>query len=243
MPVRIYALAKQLKIDNQSLIDACKKAGVTVKGSALASLSDEEVAKVKAFLGSKGAGSRSAGTGTAAAGRRQTKGGAGAGKGTADSPTVLRREDYIAPGGAVPKKVPVLKGKPEKLSPEGEKPPESTEAGAAAAGKTDTKPEEKKGDKPERQGPAPGEFDPLVAKLHPAGSGGDQQGQDLKQSGLAGAVGTQQGADRAPRQGQPAKVQHGTVAVYLPNVFQPVKHGIIHGFSPEPCGKRCSARN
>ena len=91
----------------------------------------------KAFLGSKGAGSRSAGTGTAAPGRRPAKGGAGAGKGTADSPTVLRREDYIAPGGAVPKKVPVLKGKPEKLPPAKEKLPESTEAGAAAGGKSD----------------------------------------------------------------------------------------------------------
>ena len=65
MPVRIYALAKQLKIDNQSLIEACKKAGVTVKGSALASLSDEEVAQVKAFLGGRGAGSASRAAGTA----------------------------------------------------------------------------------------------------------------------------------------------------------------------------------
>ena len=43
MPVRIYAFAKEMKIDSKELVDVCKKAGVTGKGSALASLSDEEV--------------------------------------------------------------------------------------------------------------------------------------------------------------------------------------------------------
>ena len=50
MPVRIYAFAKEMKIDSKELVDVCKKAGVTGKGSALASLSDEEVDKVKAYL-------------------------------------------------------------------------------------------------------------------------------------------------------------------------------------------------
>ena len=40
---RIYALAKELKLDSKELVDICAKAGVTGKGSALASLSDEEV--------------------------------------------------------------------------------------------------------------------------------------------------------------------------------------------------------
>ena len=50
MPIRIYALAKQLKLDSKVLVDICTKAGVTGKGSALASLTDEETAKVTAFV-------------------------------------------------------------------------------------------------------------------------------------------------------------------------------------------------
>ncbi len=44
MPIRIYALAKELDIDSKELVEICNRAGVTGKGSALASLSDEEVA-------------------------------------------------------------------------------------------------------------------------------------------------------------------------------------------------------
>ena len=51
LPIRIYALAKQLNLDSKVLVDICTKAGVTGKGSALASLTDEELAKVTAFLG------------------------------------------------------------------------------------------------------------------------------------------------------------------------------------------------
>ena len=50
MPIRIYALAKELKIDSKELVDVCAKAGITGKGSALASLADEEIDRVKAFL-------------------------------------------------------------------------------------------------------------------------------------------------------------------------------------------------
>ncbi len=50
MPIRIYALAKDLKIDSKDLVDICTKAGITGKGSALASLDDVEVDRVKAFL-------------------------------------------------------------------------------------------------------------------------------------------------------------------------------------------------
>ena len=50
MPIRIYALAKELKIDSKDLVDICTKAGITGKGSALASLDDVEIEKVKAFL-------------------------------------------------------------------------------------------------------------------------------------------------------------------------------------------------
>lgn len=158
MPVRIYALAKQLKIDNQSLIEACNKAGVTVKGSALASLSDEEVAQVKAFLGGKGAGAGSRAAGTVGSldtrrGGGTTAVGRGGVKGAGDPSVALRREDYIAPAGTGPKKVPVLRKKPEALPPSKEKPPEPVETGAQAAEATE-KTEEKKIDKPERMGPA-----------------------------------------------------------------------------------------
>ena len=52
MPVRIYAFAKELGLDNKQLLDLCDKAGVKGKGSALASLEDEEVTTIKTFLDS-----------------------------------------------------------------------------------------------------------------------------------------------------------------------------------------------
>jgi translation initiation factor IF-2 len=50
VPVRIYALAKDLKIDSKDLVTLCNKIGITGKGSALASLEDDEVARVKKYL-------------------------------------------------------------------------------------------------------------------------------------------------------------------------------------------------
>lgn len=50
MPIRIYALAKDLKIDSKELVEICAKAGITGKGSALASLTDEELERVKGYL-------------------------------------------------------------------------------------------------------------------------------------------------------------------------------------------------
>ncbi len=50
MPMRIYALAKELKIDSKALVDICTRAGITGKGSALASLEDDEIDRVRAFL-------------------------------------------------------------------------------------------------------------------------------------------------------------------------------------------------
>ena len=47
MAVRIYALAKELKVDSIELVDICAKVGIKGKGSALASLSDDEVAKLR----------------------------------------------------------------------------------------------------------------------------------------------------------------------------------------------------
>ena len=50
MAIRIYQLAKQLKIDNKALVETCKKLGIEGKGSALASLSDEQVAAIKEHM-------------------------------------------------------------------------------------------------------------------------------------------------------------------------------------------------
>jgi len=50
VPIRIYALAKDLKIDSKDLVDICTKAGIPGKGSALASLEDDEIVKLKSYM-------------------------------------------------------------------------------------------------------------------------------------------------------------------------------------------------
>ncbi len=50
MAVRIYTLAKDLQVDSKDLVDLCKKAGITGKGSALASLTDEEAQRVTDYV-------------------------------------------------------------------------------------------------------------------------------------------------------------------------------------------------
>ncbi len=47
LAVRIYSLAKELKVDSKELVDICTKVGIRGKGSALASLNEEEVAKLR----------------------------------------------------------------------------------------------------------------------------------------------------------------------------------------------------
>lgn len=118
MPIRIYALAKELKLDSKSLVDTCKKAGVTGKGSALASLSDEEVETIKNYL-SKGKAGPSARAGSTAAGGRGTP--TKTAPGATES---IRREDYIAPGATAKGKVPVLGSKPVSKPPTIDKPAE-----------------------------------------------------------------------------------------------------------------------
>jgi translation initiation factor IF-2 len=114
LPARIYSLAKELKLDSKVLVDICTSAGVTGKGSALASLTDEEVERVKAYL-----------SGGAQAGRAKPR--AAAGTATIESPaesSAVRREDYIAPGGNLAEKMPVLDDRAKKKKPtNGETPP------------------------------------------------------------------------------------------------------------------------
>ena len=110
MAVRIYSLAKELKIDSKELVDICTRAGITGKGSALASLADDEVVRLKEFLGG---GGRSA-TSPARAPRAAT---APSGATALAEPDVMRREDYIAPGGVMGSKPPVLDSRSEKPQP------------------------------------------------------------------------------------------------------------------------------
>ncbi len=50
MPKRIYALAKELQIDSKELVDICTRIGILNKGSALASLEDDEVARISKYI-------------------------------------------------------------------------------------------------------------------------------------------------------------------------------------------------
>lgn len=56
MKIRIFALAKELDIDSKLLIDYCSKAGITIKNSALASISPEERDRVMDIIRSSGPG-------------------------------------------------------------------------------------------------------------------------------------------------------------------------------------------
>lgn len=60
MKIRIFALAKELKYDSKELIKHCNNAGITVKSSALASISPEERDRLMAYLDSLKKGSSSA---------------------------------------------------------------------------------------------------------------------------------------------------------------------------------------
>ncbi len=139
MPIRIYALAKELKIDNKILVDICTKAGITGKGSALASLTDEEAAKLKAYM-SSGKTRGVSGTITSR---------------EAAEPSVLRREDYIAPTGTHAGKIPVLPPKIDKppvlKKKPPEKPPEEKPVQAAPAERPQPEDKTAKVKKPEKK--------------------------------------------------------------------------------------------
>ena len=62
LKIRIFALAKELDIDSKLLIDYCAKAGITIKNSALASISPEERDRVLDVM--KASGSSAAGDGS-----------------------------------------------------------------------------------------------------------------------------------------------------------------------------------
>jgi translation initiation factor IF-2 len=111
--VRIYTLAKELKLDSKELVELCSRAGIQDKGSALASMTDEEVAKLREFLAnrSRPAERPAAAPVRPAAPTPAPKPAAPAAPAVPAAPATLRKEDYIAPGGVSGRP------KPPELSP------------------------------------------------------------------------------------------------------------------------------
>ncbi len=117
MAVRIYTLAKELKLDSKELVELCNRAGIQDKGSALASLTDDEVTKLREFIAGK---ARPAERPAPAAPVRPAAGpvrpSAAPVRPAAPpvrpaaptAPAAVTREDYIAPTG-------VAKGKPPEI--------------------------------------------------------------------------------------------------------------------------------
>jgi translation initiation factor IF-2 len=122
LAVRIYSLAKELKLDSKVLVDLCTKAGVTGKGSALASLSEEEVTRVKAFVagGNKPPAREPAAPKAVAVVAPATPVAAVAVAAPPMEPPKFRREDYIAPTGGT-NRPPAMPIKPERPASDGPK--------------------------------------------------------------------------------------------------------------------------
>ncbi|MFM8415014.1 MAG: translation initiation factor IF-2 [Planctomycetota bacterium] len=126
MAVRIYTLAKELKLDSKELVELCTRAGIQDKGSALASLTDEEVAKLKEFIAGKA--------------KPAERPAAAAKPGAPVRPVAagpVKREDYIAPAGVAGK------GKPPEVAP-----PKPPAAAAPAAPSAKPRPGSRSGDGP-----------------------------------------------------------------------------------------------
>jgi len=134
--VRIYTLAKELKIDSKELVELCTRAGIQDKGSALASMTDEEVGKLKEFIAAKSRPPERPAVGPASLAPQRPAPqkpapqrpapqkpappepvAAGAAPPTAPAPLAprpagpVRREDYIGPMGAA------ARGKPAEIPP------------------------------------------------------------------------------------------------------------------------------
>jgi translation initiation factor IF-2 len=96
--VRIYTLAKELKIDSKELVDLCTRAGIQDKGSALASMTDEEVAKLREFIAGRARPSERPAPVKAAVPPP-----AAPVRPAPVQPQPLKKEDYIAPAGVAGK--------------------------------------------------------------------------------------------------------------------------------------------
>jgi TPR repeat protein len=115
LPIRVYALAKQLKLDSKVLVDICIKAGIMGKGSALASLTDEEYATLKEFMASGGRRSTPA---AEAIGSASSAFAAPTAPQTGREAAAIRRADYLGPGDAPAGNVPMLLAPKQKPSGE-----------------------------------------------------------------------------------------------------------------------------
>jgi translation initiation factor IF-2 len=125
LAVRIYALAKELKIDSKELVELCAKAGVTGKGSALASLADDEVVRLKEFLNNRHRPPERPAPPTpiktlSPAPAPLSPPRVAPAPTPPPAPDVLRREDYIAPGG-VSTRSPLVEVKSERPAAEEKK--------------------------------------------------------------------------------------------------------------------------
>ena len=149
MPVRIYALAKELNVDSKELVEVCNRAGVTGKGSALASLSDDEVAKVKEYL--SGGSSSGGGGGTATATKARSN----------EPAAPVTRDQYVRIGGNT--------GKPRVLTPKAKaKPKEEEQPSVPAAKAQEEEAEETVVQTPPEEAPeAPALEEAPVAKAPP----------------------------------------------------------------------------
>ncbi len=110
MPVRIYALAKELKLDSKELVDLCTRIGIPNKGSALASLEDDEVSRIRKYLAG-GSGPES-GSSSAGSSPSRPTGGAGIGAPIRETPVLppltppSREKEPAAPTAKAPAAVP-----------------------------------------------------------------------------------------------------------------------------------------
>ncbi|MBS0210261.1 MAG: translation initiation factor IF-2 [Planctomycetes bacterium] len=120
MAVRIYSLAKELKLDSKDLVDLCAKAGVAGKGSALASLTDDEEVRVRAFVAG---GAKNAPRATASVVAKAEGASGTAAIEAAGESSTFRREDYIAPAG-VTNKPPMITARADKEKSSEKKPVE-----------------------------------------------------------------------------------------------------------------------
>ncbi len=149
MPIRIYALAKELKIDSKELVEVCARAGITGKGSALASLSDDEIDKVKSFLqGGKKADPAASAPQTTTTTTTTTS----APPASPQRPS-FTRDDYIAPGGGSGKPR-VIQAKPNRPAA-AESPTSPPKEPSKSAPKKEKEPVVRMAAIPKTQQPAP----------------------------------------------------------------------------------------
>jgi len=144
LAIRIYALAKELKVDSKELVDICANAGITGKGSALASLSDEEAEKLRSHMSGSAGGPAS---GASASGTRSPK--ANSGPIAPERPSKPTASEGKMPVISAPRSAGPLAGirKPKAL------PPEAVESAEPTPTTPSEPPSQEDQDKPEVQGP------------------------------------------------------------------------------------------